>query len=99
MQESKTIRRAKAEFGPPPPPPPPEDPAQPELPLEGLRKGDVSIAVYTLQQRMGVPASGAYDDWTEYSVKRFQEENGLSVDGVATPRVHQMLGLPWPPVQ
>jgi peptidoglycan hydrolase-like protein with peptidoglycan-binding domain len=78
--------------------PPPMPPAQPELPLEGLRRGDVKIAVSVLQTRIGAPNTGVYDDLTEYTVRRLQEQFALNVDGVATPRVHSLLGLPWPPL-
>lgn len=89
----KILNMAKEEF--PAPAPPPE---QSELPLEGLRRGDNRIAVAVLQRRIGAAVTGEFDEVTEYTVRRLQEQFGLDVNGVATPRVHGLLGLPWPPL-
>lgn len=78
--------------------PPPAPPTQPELPLEGLRRGDASFGVATLQRRIGTAVTGEFDEVTEYAVRRLQEQFNLDVNGVATPRVHGLLGLPWPPL-
>jgi hypothetical protein len=95
----RILNMAKDEFPAPAPPPAPAPlPEQPELPLEGLRRGDNRIAVSRLQQRIGVAVTGEFDEMTEYTISRLQEQFGLDVNGVATPRVHGLLGLPWPPL-
>ncbi|MBW4627941.1 MAG: peptidoglycan-binding protein [Brasilonema octagenarum HA4186-MV1] len=38
--------------------------------------------------------SGTFDEATEEAVKKFQQENGLTVDGVVGPQTGQKLGGP-----
>ena len=88
----------------PPPAPPADDvksspPAQMELtPPDGLRLCDTGRGVSTLQVRIGVGATGLYDETTDYAVRRMQDEMGMEVTGVATAEFHNRLGLPYPPL-
>lgn len=94
----KIIRTNEERAAPPPVDRDPYPPHQPELPLEGHRRGDVSDGVFVLQKRLGIAATGVFDALTEYTVRQFKREHHLENDGVATPRVHGLLGLPWPPL-
>jgi hypothetical protein len=92
----KKIRRV---FDQPPPPPPIEDDAQMELPLEGLRLGDSRQGVAALQLRLGLPVTGTYSEVDAYAVADLQRHLHMTINGVACPKVHGHLGLPWPPFQ
>jgi hypothetical protein len=71
--------------------------AAPELGQRVLAKGAVGGDVETLQRILrakgyGVPAvNGAFDDWTEQAVERFQRNAGLAVDGVVGPETRPAL--------
>lgn len=96
---ARVIRRAE-EKSPTLPPPDQQEypPHQEELPLEGLRLGDSSRGVATLQLRIGVAATGLFDSATEYVVKQMQGDMKMLATGVADPTFHGRLGLPWPPL-
>lgn len=77
--------------------PPPAPPAQDIHPApDGLRLCDTGPGVSALQTRIGVPATGDYDQATDYTVRVMQEEMGMEVTGVATAEFHARLDLPYP---
>lgn len=82
--------------------PPPAPPAQEVLPTpvgpDGLRLCDTGAGVSTLQVRLGIPATGEYDQVTDYTVRIMQETMGMEVTGVATAEFHGRMGLPYPPL-
>lgn len=90
---AKIIKHREEEPAPPPPP------VQEELPLIGLRRGDQSRGVATLQLRLGAPVTGVFDEVTEYTVKTVQRDLRFMPTGIATPELHGRLGLPWPPLE
>lgn len=47
-----------------------------------LKRGDRGVDVAILQKRLGITADGIFGLMTENAVKRFQEENRLTVDGI-----------------
>jgi hypothetical protein len=58
-----------------------------------LHPGSHGSAVSTLQRALGIPATGYYDSATVRAVRRFQQQNGLTVDGIAGPQTLKALGL------
>jgi peptidoglycan hydrolase-like protein with peptidoglycan-binding domain len=61
--------------------------------VEVLKRGSRGPAVVQLQQKLGVPADGAFGPQTARAVRRFQARRGLVVDGVVGPQTAQALGL------
>jgi hypothetical protein len=58
-----------------------------------LRVGSRSEAVKSLQEFLNIPSDGIFGRATESAVKKFQEENGLVVDGVVGPGTWRVMGL------
>ncbi len=58
-----------------------------------LKRGDRGPAVVQLQQKLGVPADGAFGPQTGQAVRRYQARKGLTVDGVVGPQTAQALGI------
>lgn len=61
-----------------------------------LRQGSQGQSVKTLQQLLtavGYPlaADGIFGDRTEAAVKKFQKDNGLTVDGIVGPKTWSTL--------
>jgi len=81
--------------------PKPEDPEhkEPEKTMKTLRRGDKSSEVKELQKKLlalGYPlpkygADGDYGKETEAAVKAFQQDNGLTADGVAGKKTWEAL--------
>ena len=75
----------------------PDTPAEPEV--KTLRKGDKGEAVRNLQKQLlalGYPlpkygADGSFGKETEAAVKAFQQDNGLTADGVAGKKTMEAL--------
>src|SRR3954447_18676426 len=59
-----------------------------------LDHGERGAAVTRLQHRLGVQASGVYDDATIAAVKKFQAGHGLAVDGRAGPATFEAVAHP-----
>src|SRR5215212_654447 len=51
-----------------------------------LRLGSAGQAVAALQRKLGVEASGYFDEETDQAVRIFQGNHGLEVDGIVGPR-------------
>lgn len=51
-----------------------------------LRRGDKGDDVHRLQKRLGMVPDGSFGPATESAVKRWQQANGLTADGVAGPQ-------------
>ena len=47
-----------------------------------LKRGLAGEPVKVLQQKLGVPTDGEFGPGTEAALKKYQQENGLTVDGV-----------------
>jgi len=60
--------------------------------LPVVRQGDTGNVVELVQYQLGMVPTGEFDDATLNAVKAFQEEQGLTVDGVVGPKTHQALG-------
>ena len=58
-----------------------------------LRKGDRGPEVKEVQEALEIPADGIFGSQTEASVKKFQSENGLDVDGIVGPKTWEALGI------
>lgn len=58
-----------------------------------LKKGSSGPVVVQLQQKLGVPADGAFGPQTEKAVRRYQRGKGLAVDGVVGPQTASALGI------
>lgn len=58
-----------------------------------LKKGSSGALVVQLQQKLGVPADGAFGPQTERAVRRYQKQKGLGVDGVVGPQTASALGI------
>lgn len=58
-----------------------------------LRKGLKGAPVKRLQERLGIAADGDFGSGTEAAVRTFQQDNGLSVDGIAGPDTFTAMGL------
>lgn len=58
----------------------------PAAPAETLRRGDKGVAVTNLQRRLGMVPDGSFGPSTESAVKRWQQANGLTADGIAGPQ-------------
>ena len=72
----------------------------PEAGAESYKKGSSGETVKKLQQRLSDwgyysgSVDGVYGSATEAAVKKFQQKNGLSPDGVAGPATLAAIGLP-----
>lgn len=51
-----------------------------------IKKGSKGPTVVALQEALGIGADGAFGSGTEKALKSWQEENGLTADGVAGPK-------------
>jgi GH25 family lysozyme M1 (1,4-beta-N-acetylmuramidase) len=60
-------------------------------------KGDAGGHVSWIQRRLGLSATGLFDDVTESGVRALQKSAGLVVDGVVGPRT--FVRLAWPSTQ
>ncbi|GHU78823.1 hypothetical protein AGMMS49992_30120 [Clostridia bacterium] len=94
----------------PPEPDTPPTPSAPTTPAPTsdvtLREGDSGSVVIALKEalvRLGYmdgPADGAFDAATTAAIKRFQAQNDLQMDGIATAATQSRLfsssALPWP---
>jgi peptidoglycan hydrolase-like protein with peptidoglycan-binding domain len=58
-----------------------------------LKRGLVGEPVKVLQEKLGVPNDGEFGAGTEAALKKYQQENGLKVDGVAGPDTFAHMGL------
>ena len=65
----------------------------PSVDYEIVSLGSSGEWVTKLQQALGTEANGTFDDRTEAALRAFQEETGLTVDGVASRNTYQALGL------
>lgn len=57
--------------------------------LKGLR----GEPVRRLQEKLGVEADGIFGSGTEAALKKYQQDNGLAVDGIAGPDTFSQMGL------
>lgn len=60
--------------------------------LPTVRQGSTGNVVELVQYQLGMVPTGEFDEATLNAVKAFQEEKGLTVDGVVGPKTHQELG-------
>jgi peptidoglycan hydrolase-like protein with peptidoglycan-binding domain len=58
-----------------------------------LKRGLTGEPVKVLQGKLGVPTDGEFGAGTETALKKYQQENGLKVDGVAGPDTFAHMGL------
>ena len=58
-----------------------------------LKRGSRGSCVHELQQALNIDADGKYGPGTAKAVRAFQEENGLTTDGIAGPNTLAALGL------
>ena len=58
-----------------------------------LTVGSDGEQVSALEEALGVPSDGYFDEATARAVRNFQSENGLSVDGIVGPETSGALGL------
>lgn len=58
-----------------------------------LKKGSSGPVVVQLQQKLGVPADGAFGPQTERAVRTYQKRKGLTVDGIVGPATAGSLGI------
>ena len=58
-----------------------------------LKRGLAGEPVKVLQQKLGVPTDGEFGSGTEAALKKYQQQNGLTVDGVAGPDTFVRMGL------
>lgn len=58
-----------------------------------LKRGLAGDPVKVLQQKLGVPTDGEFGAGTEAALKKYQQESGLKVDGVAGPDTFVQMGL------
>ena len=63
------------------------DPSKVEAPLETVRRGSKGPTVVKVQKALNItPADGDYGPGTELHVKRWQQSNGLTPDGIMGPK-------------
>ena len=63
------------------------DPSKVEAPLETVRRGSKGPTVVKVQEALNItPADGDYGPGTELHVKRWQQSNGLTPDGIMGPK-------------
>ena len=77
--------------------PVPETPAKPAPAVRTLYKGTKGADVVLLQKRLGAPASGTFDSYTDRAVRDFQYVKHLTVDGRVGPATRAALGGGWQP--
>ena len=58
-----------------------------------LRRGLVGEPVRILQEKLGVDADGIFGGATDRALRQYQQDNGLSVDGIAGPDTFTEMGL------
>ena len=58
-----------------------------------LKRGLAGDPVKVLQQKLGVPTDGEFGPGTEAALRKYQQENGLVVAGVAGPDTFARMGL------
>jgi peptidoglycan hydrolase-like protein with peptidoglycan-binding domain len=58
-----------------------------------LTVGSEGDQVSAVEQALGLPADGYFDEGTARAVRNFQAENGLTVDGIVGPETSGALGL------
>ena len=58
-----------------------------------LRKGDKGQEVARLQLKVGADPDGNFGSGTQKSVKEYQDDNNLTVDGIAGPHTLGSLGI------
>lgn len=58
-----------------------------------LRRGLIGEPVRILQEHLGVPADGIFGKATEAALIQYQNDNGLSPDGIAGPDTFNSMGL------
>ena len=88
------ISLATGTFGSPEQVPEPEDQGiMPSVDYEIVRRGSRGEWVVKLQTALGITADGVFGPGTEAALKAYQEEAGLTVDGVAGRKTYQSLGL------
>lgn len=58
-----------------------------------LRRGLIGEPVRILQEHLGVPADGIFGKATEAALIQYQNDNGLSPDGIAGPDTFHSMGL------
>ena len=56
-----------------------------------LRRDATDDFVKEIQSKIGVSASGVFDEMTEATVRQFQRDHGLVPDGIVGPRTWAML--------
>src|SRR4051812_6925592 len=57
-----------------------------------LRRGNAGADVKSLQSKLGIDPSGAFDGATEAAVRRFQSAHALVADGIVGPRTFAAFG-------
>ena len=76
------------------PPPDPEDQGiMPSVDYEIVRRGSRGDWVAKLQEALGIEADGIFGPGTEAALQAYQQEEGLTADGVAGRNTYQSLGL------
>ena len=65
----------------------------PSVDYEIVSLGSSGEWVTRLQQALGTGVTGIFDDRTDGALRAFQDETGLTVDGVASRNTYQALGL------
>ena len=74
--------------------PDPEDKGiLPSVDYEIIRHGSRGNWVTMIQEALGIEADGIFGDGTEAALKEYQQEAGLTADGVAGRNTYQSLGL------
>ena len=73
--------------------PAPGPAAQPSVDYEIVRLGSRGEWVMKLQEALGTVADGIFGAGTEAALRAYQEDAGLTVDGVASRDTYQALGL------
>ena len=62
-----------------------------------IKKGDIGEKVKQIQEALQITPDGIFGNMTEQSVKEFQSEEGLEVDGMVGPITWGALGIDNPP--
>jgi N-acetyl-anhydromuramyl-L-alanine amidase AmpD len=58
-----------------------------------LKKGSKGKEVKKLQEALGIGADGIFGPGTEASVKQFQKDNGLTIDGIVGSKTWEAIGI------